>query len=398
MKICAIICEYNPMHTGHLYQLSKAAKQFDHSICLMSGNFVQRAEPAIVEKTLRAKLALDCGASMVIELPTLYATANGERFANGAIRTLQNLTDIDSLVMGCETNDTDSLLTIAKIQSNESNEMKDNIARFLDTGLSYATALTKATIIEGESKNIRSSVTEKILASPNNLLCIEYVKAIIKNNLNIKPVFIKRIGSAYNDISVTGNYISASAIREMLKRGTGSSVIPYLAGNGYALCDEVKKHPISYPLFSSLAVYTLRQAGSTEIGKAFDCREGIENKLYENAIKYQTLDEVLSATKSKRYTLSRLKRITLQCMLGITKEIMTDIPYIPPRLLAIKEDFKPYLSQNGEKLIIRTTDTEKYLGEFYKKYFEIERRSATLYSQISSNADNLFVQQKIYSR
>lgn len=120
MKICAVICEYNPFHTGHLYQLSEAKKSFDEIICIMSGNFVQRAEPAIAEKSVRARIALNCGASMVVELPLLYATANGERFAEGAVKTLGRLEGIDALIMGCEADNTQALLTLAEIQSDES--------------------------------------------------------------------------------------------------------------------------------------------------------------------------------------------------------------------------------------------------------------------------------------
>ena len=105
MKNCAIVCEYNPFHTGHLYQISKASKKYDGVICIMSGNFVQRAQPAIVEKYTRATVALNCGASMVVELPVVYAVATGEKFADGAIRTLSQLKDVDAIVMGAETDD-----------------------------------------------------------------------------------------------------------------------------------------------------------------------------------------------------------------------------------------------------------------------------------------------------
>ncbi len=398
MKICAIICEYNPMHTGHLYQLLKASKQFDRTICIMSGNFVQRAEPAIAEKSIRARTALDCGADMVIELPVIYATANGEKFANGAISILKELTDIDSLVMGCETDDFESLKTIADIQANESDEMKDNIARFLSDGVSYATALTKATVIEAKKREISQPVTETILSAPNNLLCIEYIKAIEKNGLSIKPVFVKRVGNGYNNKSIFGNYLSATAIREIIARNDFMTAIPYLAGDGYQFVEQLKAHSVNYDEFSTIAVHTLKNGGTQKIASAFDCKEGIEYKLYDNATKFFTLSEVLSSTKSKRYTMSRLKRIVLQTMLGITKEIMTADFVAPPRLLAIKETFKPYLTNNAEKMIIQAKDAENFVGKYYDEYFEIERKANTLYSQITKNAQIVSPQQKIYSR
>ena len=395
MKICAVICEYNPFHTGHLYQLNEAAKKFDHTICIMSGNFVQRAEPAVAEKYVRAEIALRCGASMVLELPIVYATANGERFADGAIKTLKSLTGINAVVMGCETDDTDALITLADIQSREDGDFKALLAANLDNGLSYATALSSATVTKAKEANVSPDKAAEILAKPNNLLCIEYVKAIKRNGLDIKPVFIKRKGNDYNNISAIGNYLSASALRELIYKNDYTAAIPYLTGEYGILLEELKNHKPDKKTFSDLAVYKLRISSTDEIAKAFDCREGLEYRLSDAARSCITIEDVLLRTKTKRYTMSRLKRVILQVMLGITDEFYKNSSFLPPRLLAIKENFKPYLTENGKNMIIRTEDMLRYDGEYYERYFEVEKKAAALYSVITENKDDLFTPGKL---
>ena len=397
MKICAVICEYNPFHTGHLYQLNKITKKYDDVICLMSGNFVQRAEPAIVEKSVRAAIALNCGASMVIELPIIYAVANGERFASGAVKNLSRFTDIEALAMGCETDDTASLETIAEIRAEESEHFKTVFAEFMDDGYSYAAALSEATIIEAEQRGIPKAVTEAILSEPNNLLCIEYVKAIKKYGLNIKSYFIKRQGNSYNSISAMGNYLSATALRKLLIEKRYTEATPYLTGEADVLLNELNAHFPDYSVYDKIAVNELRRKSAEEISKAYDCREGLEYRLKDCAMKYIDLSDILANTKTKRYTMSRLKRIVLQVVLGITKESMNEDFNPPARLLAIRESFKPYLASNADSLIIRGEDVETRFGKRYDDYFKIEKNAAALYSVITSNPTDLFVPKKLYS-
>lgn len=397
MKICAVICEYNPFHTGHLYQLSEAKKSFDEIICIMSGNFVQRAEPAIAEKNVRARIALNCGTSMVLELPLLYAIANGERFAEGAVKTLSRLENIDALVMGCEAENTKALLALAEIQSEENEEFKTQLSRLLNDGNSYAAAITEATVSVAEKNGIEKAEAKAILSAPNNLLCIEYVKAAKKYGFKAKPFFIKRKGNSYNNISASGSYLSATALRELIKNENFTAAMPYLTGEYDTLLKEIKLHRPDFSLYEKIAVCCLRCSTLETIAKTFDCREGVEYKLLENALKYVSLSEILRATKSKRYTMSRLKRIVLQLLLGVTKDLMNNNEYLPPRLLAVKENFKPYLAANGNKFIIRNDDFRLYDSPFYEKYFDAEKRAAAIYSVVTSNDSNLFVPQKLYS-
>lgn len=363
----------------------------------MSGNFVQRAEPAIAEKSLRAAVALNCGASMVVELPIIYAVANGERFASGAVKTLSGFTDIEALAMGCETDDTASLETIAEIRAEESESFKSGFAEFMDNGYSYAAALSEATAIEAEKRGIQKIVTTAILSEPNNLLCIEYVKAIKKYGLKIKPYFIKRQGNSYNNISTMGNYLSATALRKLLTEKRYTEATPYLTGESDILLKELNIHFPDYSVYDKIAVNELRRKSTEEISEAYDCREGLEYRLKECAMKYIGLSEILANAKTKRYTMSRLKRIVLQIVLGITKESMNEDFNPPARLLAIRENFKPFLAHNADKLIIRGDDIEARTGNPYDDYFKIEKNAAALYSVITSNPTDLFVPKKLYS-
>ncbi|MBQ8882476.1 MAG: nucleotidyltransferase family protein [Clostridia bacterium] len=396
MKICAIVCEYNPFHTGHLYQLLQAGNRFDKTICIMSGNFVQRAEPAIVEKYTRAKVALCAGADMVIELPLKYAIANGEKFANGAIKTLSTLSDISAIVMGCETDDTQLLEKIAQVQTEQNDIFKSILSESLALGNSYASSITRATFMTLAEDYDEEKIIE-ILSKPNNLLCIEYIKAIKKYCPKTEIVLIKRKGADYNSLFPTKNYASATAIRDMFYRGEFTQASAYLtAENGY-LIDEFNAHKPDLDLFGKICALALKNAGVEGIKTAYDCREGIEYKLYENAVKYNSLDEILLNTKSKRYTYSRLKRIVLQVLLGITSSIMESEDFIPPRLLAIKETFKPYLTENADKMIIRASDIDKFNSPAQIEHFACERRASNVFALIANYGFDLFNPQKLFT-
>lgn len=199
MKYCAVICEYNPFHSGHAYQLDRAVKETaaDGVIAVMSGPFVQRAEPAVVDEFLRAECALRNGADMVIELPVAIATAAGRDFARGAVNIVAALPDVKFLVMGCE--DETHIATLADVQFTESESFKAVLKSALDAGASYPSAYTTATAVEAEKRGIDRNTSDIILKKPNNLLCIEYIKALKSLGSDIEPVLIKRRGSDYND-------------------------------------------------------------------------------------------------------------------------------------------------------------------------------------------------------
>ena len=210
MKICAIICEYNPFHNGHFYQLCEAKRLSgaDAILCIMSGNFVQRGEAAIMDKFTRAKHAIQAGADIVIELPTVFATSNAELFAKGAIHILSSIPAVNTLCFGCETANSQAIIKAATLLLKEPKDVSQKIKLSVSNGKSYAKARAEAW---------ENLIPKEMLASSNNILAIEYTKALlaIKSKINILP--ISRIGGAYNETNLQKSYSSASAIRTAIQ-------------------------------------------------------------------------------------------------------------------------------------------------------------------------------------
>lgn len=395
MKICAVICEYNPFHTGHLYQLTKIPAKYDKTICVMSGNFVQRAEPAIIGKQIRAETALNAGADMVIENPVINAVANGEKFADGAIKILSRLPDVKGLIMSCETEQTDLLDKIADVQLNSDDFFSNILKESLSRGQKYAAALSEATAAALKKQGYDSETVKSVLNKPNNLLCIEYIKSIRKYNLDISPVILKRKGNDYNSTSVFGNYLSATAIRNILLSGSPTEATPYLPEKEKILDVICRGKNADYALYDALSLYNLRTASKTQLANLYDCGEGLEHSLYDNARLHEDMRQVLESVKSKRYTYARLKRIILQLNLGITKEVMkrAENEKIPFRVLAVKNDFKFYLSEIEKNAVIRNSDYDKF--QEYEYYFDIEKRASALYSTITKTRDSFYTDRLI---
>lgn len=380
MKICAVICEYNPLHSGHLYQLNAIPATFDKKLCIMSGNFVQRAEPAIANKYIRALSALRCGADMVMENPILYAVANGEKFACGAIKTLENIPYVKGLAMGCETDDPQLLRVISDIQLEENSLFKDILTGALEQGQSYASAYCNATATCAEQAGNNKSEIIDILQKPNNLLCIEYIKCLKKSNLtSIEPILIKRKGNSYNNLAPYGDYLSATAIRAMLLSGKQTQTLPFLPDHEELIENCLSGKLADYDLYDKISLYNLLNTTEEQISDLYDCREGLQFKLKKSVKNCSTLKELLENTKSKRYTYARLRRIVLQLNLGITKSVMenantSDLPF---HVLAIKNDILPFLGEI-QNAIVRHSDYSKYPQHSY--LFEIEKKADALHA------------------
>ena len=387
MKICAVICEYNPFHSGHLYQLGKIPAGYDRIACVMSGNFVQRAEPAIVDKYLRAETALRCGADIVVENPILYATASGEKFAEGAIKVISAMKDVKGLIMSCECDDPSVIEAAANVQYEESDDFKSDLKNALDRGIAYASALCQATV-NALSGKFDAGKIKAALSEPNNLLCVEYIKSIRRGNLNIKPIIIKRKGNGYNDLRAFGDYLSASAIRDLLASATPLAASPYLPENDSLYKAVRSGKTADSALYNAISLYNLRNSTHDQLEQAFDCREGLQYPLIQNAKTCNTLTEALEKTKSKRYTFARLKRIVLQNNLSITKDAVkkAENQTLPFRVLACKNDFKGYFSQIEKNAVIRNSDYDKFSS--FDFLFDIERRASALYSVVTHSEDN----------
>lgn len=376
MKICAIICEYNPFHNGHLYQLREAKKRSgaDAVLCLMSGNFVQRGEAAIIDKYTRARHAVLSGADAVIELPTPFATSNAEIFAKGAVKILAALPSVKTLCFGAEIADKNAFLKAAEILRHEPKSVSEKIKALLATGRSFAKARAEA---------YRGILPQNLLSAPNNILGLEYTKALLDEQSDIEILPVQRIGSGYNDELLEENFSSASAIRLAIAENKDA------ADNLPSYVKEDLPKALENKL-DCLEKYALLASSKEEIRKICDCTEGLENALQKAAELSPSLTQTLT---SARYTSSRIRRIALQNLLKIEEGLIRDSLSSPLylRLLAAKKertDLLSALSESEYPLLSRAHD-ENSLCENAKKCLDrdifAEKIYALLYSQKKKN-------------
>ncbi len=371
MKICAIICEYNPFHNGHLYQLREAKRLSgaDFLLCIMSGNFVQRGENAVLEKHVRAKHAVLAGADVVVELPTPFATSNAELFAKGAISILRTIPAVNLLCFGAENANKPDFFSCANALNDEPIEVSKKIKALTADGYGYARARAEAWT---------GILTDGMLSSPNNILGIEYARAILSQNANIDILPIIRLGNDYNDDRLTGVLSSATAIRTAIEQGSSYQ---------NALPDFVEKD-LSQSLPNGLDLlekYALLSTPTEEIARVCDCVEGLENAFKKAALLPAHLEETLT---SPRYTSARIRRIALQNLLKIDEILIRKCLNAPLylRILAIKKQNKELLSLLSESplpLLIRGRDGARLEG-IAKECYEKDLFAEKVYSLLSN--------------
>lgn len=359
MKTVGIICEYNPLHLGHQKQITRIREQFGEEtaiICAMSGNFVQRGAPAIIDKSPRAQAAVECGADLVLELPVTAALSSAERFAAGGVRVLSPL--CDALCFGAETANRDILMGAA--QALLSDRFPPLLRSELDTGKSFPAAR--------EAALKRMGIASDILTQPNNILAVEYCKAILSQNASMEPFPIHRQGS-YHALSVDADNPSATAVRNLM-----------LISHNWRSCVPQAARPIleGEALHSTAAgekaiLARLRTMTDGEFEALPYGSEGLWRKLMHAARRENTLEEIIAATKSKRYTRTRIDRMVMCAFLGITAEdLCMEIPYT--RVLAF--------TSRGRAILREGKKSGLYLnaGEaFDHPYWNLEKRCGDLY-------------------
>lgn len=345
-KILAIIAEYNPFHNGHLYQLQKSKKLInpDYSICIMSGNFVQRGDTSIIDKWSKTEAALKCGFDLVVELPVFYAVSSAENFAEGALKILNAFGNDVTLSFGSECGNLNTLANIADVLCNEPKEFTTILSHELSKGLSYPKARENSLLIY--LNDVRKYAN--VLSNPNNILGIEYLKAIKKLKSTVTPLTIKRIDAGYNSLKIKDRLASATAIRNSLKKN--EDVKKLMPTPSYNILSENIKHGKivnSISVFEKEIIYTLRKMSVQEISNLQDVSEGLENLIKQAANSCNNLEDLINSIKSKRYTHSRIQRILLYSILNITKKDIQDSyktkPYI--RVLGVSQKGKTLLSQ-----------------------------------------------------
>lgn len=327
MKITGIVCEYNPMHNGHLHHIRQTRLNgATHIIAVMSGNFVQRGETAVMDKFRRASLALKGGADLVIEIPAVYCLSSAEFYARGAVSIMNALGCVDEISFGSESGDIGLLCEIARAAESIPAEM---LKASMEKGMTYPAALSAA-IAEWYGAE-----TAAAASSPNNILAIEYLKALNFLGSDIKPFTISRHGAGHDSESTSGEFASASYIREcMAGRKDFSDFIPDYVRQEYESCRLDGKISRMENL-ERIILYKLRTAPLSELKNLPDVGQGLEYRLKQSA-EAGSVGELLECVKTKRYTMARLKRILLNMLIGTTQE---DLQTLPPyaRILAMNE-------------------------------------------------------------
>ncbi len=328
MRTVGIICEYNPFHYGHKYQIDTLKNEFDAVVCVMSGSFVQRGDVAVFDKWTRAEAALSCGADLIIELPVKHCLSSAGDFAEGGIRILDALKIIDAVSFGSESGDIETLKNYAEIMLSEPPEVSAKIKELSAWGMSYARAHAAA---------YSDILNADILASPNNILAIEYIKALYKLNSSITPITLRRKGAGYHDLTISDNLASATLIRQMLK--SGEDILPLTP------FDFSEHETYDINRLSDIFKYILVSRGSA----AFDGICGIEPGLANRFLKatdLKSITEMLDFVKTKRYTHTRLSRIALSVLLGLRG---TPAPPEYIRVLGMNDTGRVLLSEMKKK-------------------------------------------------
>lgn len=357
MKIAVTICEYNPFHNGHAYSLEQIKKTSgaDAVVCVMSGNFTERGEIAIMHKYVRAKHAVLAGADLVVELPTVFATAPAEIFAGGAVKIAESLSGERTLFFGIENGTKDGLIATASYLLRESSEFKALLKEELKTGASFARARYNAL-----EKLNPPGIDLGFTTSPNNILALEYAKAVIERGYKTELSPILRTGAGYKAEKPDGKFFSASGIRELLTTGKKRKAAKFMPKFVYNdLPDELVS-------VDDLVLYALLSTPKKDIAHIIDCTEGLENRIKAHVKDCFTRKELIDKLSTKRYTVPRLSRIMLATLLGIDEKLVSrclksDL-YL--KVLAIDKNKTDLLSALGGKIpfVMRKRDADELSG------------------------------------
>ncbi|HEX2946558.1 MAG TPA: nucleotidyltransferase [Clostridia bacterium] len=357
MKVLGIVAEYNPFHNGHLYHLqaSRAMTGADCVVAIMSGNYTQRGEPALVDKWARAEMALLSGVDLVIELPVVYAMASAEYFAFGAVRLLDSLGVVDTLCFGSEFGLINKLKQAADILFEEPEEYKTILRAYLSSGKSFPDARQKALAEYLKTKYGKDELSE-LLKNPNNILGVEYLKALRRLNSRIVPLTVGRVGNDYNSAELTGRISSATSIRNVLSSNPWYSARELLESclpnTSLAVLEreaEIGRGPLFPHDFTQLLLTTLRRMTNDEIKKLPYMENGLENRIRLAVDNSATWQELVDRIGTRRYTATRVQRILFGALAGLNNETLEYFtrlggpPYI--RVLGLNETGKKLLSE-----------------------------------------------------
>lgn len=412
MRTAGIIAEYNPFHNGHLYQITYTKEKLgaDYVVVAMSGDYVQRGTPALLPKHVRAKTALRCGADLVLELPVSVSTASAEYFAQGGISLLDGLGVVDLLCFGSEKGEVSALKELADILADEPKTYQEILKTFLSQGESFPSARNKALLeyfkdphnfpdddFDGTLLPLFNEITN-ILSSPNNILGIEYCKALRRSGSKIKPVTIKRVGSGYHEAKISEKeHASATAIRQLFLDKTDNldlirTQIPEAAWQGMeeAFCRNAF---VTEKDLNSILYYCLLEKTPAQLCRYLDLSGSLSQRMANRLKDYRGFSEYASLLKTKEITQTRIQRSLLHLILGITEAPKT-VPYA--KVLGFRKDSAPLLKEIKKKgsipLLTKAADAGNLLsGEDWKLFEECTFASNLYYGILSQKSGKKFV-------
>lgn len=421
MNVIGIIAEYNPFHNGHAYQIAHVRKNLhaDYIVVATSGDYVQRGEPALLDKYTRARMALSSGADVVLELPVLWSTASAELFADAGISLFEKTGCVNGICFGAESGDLALLRRIADVLADEPTDLKASLKHNLKSGSTFPKAREAALLsyFSGSAGQdgalpVSAEALSSLLASPNNILALEYLKALRRRASSITPYLLKREGAAYHETSILSGAsaipASASAIRHTLFADAAGACGNSADRASEDSADGILRHAMpqealailqdyraDFPLlcaddFSGILGYLLLSSSATQLARTADSSPEFANRMRNQLPYYTSFSSFASRLKSKEMTLTRINRILLHSILGITSSdyacgnALDKIPYL--RILGFRKSSAPLLAalkaSAAVPLITRPSQVPKLLSPDAMRVFEHDVFAGNLYLQM----------------
>lgn len=382
-RTAAIICEFNPLHHGHVRLIREARlRGVERIVCIMSGNFVQRGEPAITDKYTRAKAALLCGADLVLQLPMPYSSGSAEYFAGAGVSIADRLGCVDELVFGSELGDIDKLTEIAKNQLSEG--FMTLLSDMYSGGEGYALALQRSyESLFGQCDALKN---------PNNILAIEYIKALRRRNSRMIPVTVAREDNFCSE-EVTGEYPSATALRRMIYEGKKEEMRQYMPSEAFSTLKEAEDEglfPVDFSKYGHSLLSVLRMSCPDDISDVEGMSGGLENRIVQAALDSVSYEELLDRLSTKKYTDARLRRTLLFSIIGVKHSDMLREPLFVS-LLAANREGRALLcdirKSSGLEITTKNSDIKAFISGlsdedkiYAQRFFEISQKADALYS------------------
>ena len=367
MSAVGIIAEFNPLHTGHKRLIDYAHTLGDTVACVISGNFVQRGDVAIISKQQRAKFALLCGVDIVAELPVIWSMSTAQNFALGGVWQLYNL-GCQKIVFGSECGDIDALINAASVLNSDG--FFERVTQKAKSGVTFAVAR--------EQTAAEMGVDFTLLRGANNNLGIEYILAAKKLNLPIEFHTIKRLGAGHDSSEIDDGFVSSSFIREELLKGNIGYTERFMPREIRGIINP--EHIADIKRLENAILYSVRTKTTDDFKNLPDISEGLENKIYFSARVATRLDELYNMIKTKRYTMARIRRLVLSAFLGLDNQFfMTTPPYV--RVLGFSNQGVMHLKKPQGIIPVVTRSLQiKQLGEDAQKVFDAECRATDIYN------------------